>query len=908
MTDIRRVETLMRGHEARPFVLPARWSGSWYRGPFLTMGNRFHGDAFPWWYNPAPFPANTWWQYPTPWFKVFAEESPSNPRANLYTATNTRIQTRNIRLFLRRSSWTLEQTIAAPISDQFSYDMVSLEVEGGHRDESANGGGTSHRILNGGTRVPHGYGVPHFVSDPWNITGVAVDMDVRLIRDDPEGTDDRANARCVVAIACDLFFNTGKPMPAIGYWCAVGCAGFARVTNDWQRVGFNSYFTGARPDMDVDALRAEYSSTLILASSPPGWTDGGGGSVITPTPAPTTASKLFFFGDAYVRGDDAVAGSHRSWRGKALGDLTAAGLTVDSVGREVLASVGRPSDPEHEGYTGARFSTTTNNLAARLDAAVAAATGTSTQITAGAGSIAAAVLMAGLTDYESEPTGIADRFSALFNSLQSALPTTPLVVVTLPPRQGLTEAGTNAAYPGYAALNSRIRQIAGSTYGVRLAEGATASYVSGDYQSASLLLQSGADKLGAVVAGALRLALGGGAGYIIPGAPTRPTVSLRLQTSRLHVFRWGVTVVPVSIDTTSLPVAPRARLYSYRVPVSGVPAPVVTITGLPAGLSASGANISGTATAAVGSYTVTVTAGAVVRTFTLRVVEPPTFTTTTLPTVSAGSVFRLPISATGTGALTVALADRGTLPVGVDMDGGDLVGSVSAAGAYTFTALATDADSTATQALTLTVAAAIAPVVTTASLPPARIGEAYSVRLEASGTGPFVWTRTGDTLWTGLTIQGDIITGTPAVQATGTRNPTVNAIGPTALTGSRTLALQLLPALVTGPVFSTGEALFGTSGSSGSTNVVATGSGAVTYARVFASDASITVSSAGAVQWTAGTAPGTYLVTVSATDAAGGTTNKSFVLTLSPAAGADPVAKRFTVGPDGGGVSWRKSR
>ena len=205
-------------------------------------------------------------------------------------------------------------------------------------------------------------------------------------------------------------------------------------------------------------------------------------------------------------------------------------------------------------------------------------------------------------------------------------------------------------------------------------------------------------------------------------------------------------------------------------------------------------------------------------------------------------------------------------------------------------------------------AAPVAPTVTTLSLPPARIGQLYSARLEASGLGPFTWTRTADLLWSGLALQGDTITGTPAVQATGTRNPTLNATGPTGLVGSRTLALDLLPALVAGPAFSTGDALSGTSGASGSTNVVATGSGAITYAKVFASDASITVSSGGAVQWTAGTAPGTYLVTVSATDAAGGITNKSFVLTLSPAAGADPVARRFQVGPDGGGVSWRKTR
>lgn len=767
MTDIRRVETLMRGHEARPFVLPARWTGAWYRGPFLTMGNRFHGDAFPSWYTPAPFPRNDWWRYPTPWFKVFAEEDPNNPRANLYTATNTRIQTRNIRLFLRRSSWTLAQTIAAPISDRFSYDMVTVEAYQGFRDESANGGGTSHIITNGGTRVPHGYGVPHFVSDPQNITGVAVDMDVRLILDNPLGTDDRAQARCVVAIACDLFYNTGQPMPTIGYWCAVGCAGFARVTNDWQRVGFNSYFAGARPNMEIDALRAEYSSALILADPPPGWTDGGGGGVVTPpTPAPSNARKLIFIGDSYVRGDDATAGSFRSWRGKALADLAAASLTVDSVGREVLPSAGRPQDPEHEGHANARISTTTNNIADRLDAMVAAAGGTSTQITAGPGRVEAAVLMVGLTDYQSEPSGIADRYSALFANLQADLPTAVIVPVTLPPRQGLTEGGTGAAFPGYAALNARIRQIAATTYNVRLADGAALPFVSGDYHSTTMLLQSGADKLGAEIARALRLALGGSGGYIIPGAPRRPTVSLRTVTSRLHVFRWGTSPAGPVFGSTTLPSAPRSQFYSHTVPITGTPAPTVTMTGLPTGLTNSGATISGTPTAAAGDYTVTITAtntsGTEVRAFTLRIVTVPSVVTTTLPAQVVGQPIAVVAEVAGDGPLTVVISGADT--AGLVLDGASITGVRSTAGDVTLSVLVLGPGGSATANVTLPVAAATSlPVITTASLPAGTVGTAYSQTIAATGAGTITRAVVSGALPPGLSLAPTTgaLTGTP---------------------------------------------------------------------------------------------------------------------------------------------------
>jgi hypothetical protein len=767
VTNIRRVETLMRGHEARPFVLPARWSGAWYRGPFLTMGNRLHGDAFPWWYDPAPYPRNDWWRALTTWFKVFGEESPSDPRATLYTATNTRIQTRNIRLFLRRSSWELTQTIAAPISDQFSYDMVSVEVLGGHRNEAANGGGTSHRISNGGTRVPHGYGVPHYVADPWNITGVAVDMDVRLILDNPAGTDDRANARCVVAIACDLFYDIGAVLPAVGYWVAIGCAGFARVTNDWQRIGFNSYFTGARPDMDVDALRAEYSSTLILADSPPGWTDGGGGGIVTPpTPTPTNARKIIFIGDSNVRGDDSTAGSFRSFRGKALSDLAAAGLSVDSVGREVLPSAGRLQDPEHEGHADARISTTTNNVTDRLDAMIAAAGGASTQITAGPGRIEAAVLMLGLTDYQSEPTGIADRFSGLFADVQAALPTADLIVTTLPPRQGLTEAATGAAFPGYAALNSRIRQIAASTYGVTLADVASLPFVSGDYHSAALMLQSGADKIGAEIARALRLALGIGEGYIIPGAPRRPTVSLRTASSRLHVFRWGTSPAGPAFGSTTIPSAPRSQFYSHTVPISGTPAPSVSMTGLPTGLTNTGATISGTPTAAAGDYTVTVTAtnasGTEIRAFTLRIVTAPSVVSTTLPQQVAGQPISTTVQVAGEGPLTVVISGVDT--AGLVLDGASITGVRASAGDVTLSVLVLGLGGSATANVTLPVGASTSlPVITTSSLPAGTVGAAYSQTIAATGAGTITRRVVSGTLPPGLSLAPTTgaLTGTP---------------------------------------------------------------------------------------------------------------------------------------------------
>ena len=724
MTDIRRVETLMRGHEAFPFVNPNKWPGGQYRGPYLMSANRLHGDSFPFWFQAAqaaPYPINTWWPVLVPWFIVTAEEDPSNPYATNNTATNVRVQIRNQKLYIRRSSWSLVQTLASPPSDLFAYDLSSFSSFGGYRDESADGGGNSVMVQSGGTIVPHGYGTPFNVPNPQEVTGIAVEIESRLVLNNPAGTDDRAAARYLISIACDLYPENFSSLPAVGWWPAVGAAGFARVTTGWQKMGFNTYFSAARPDMDVDALRSAYSSTLILADAPSGWTDGGGGEVIPPpTPLPTNAQRLLFIGDAYVSGNESVANSWRTWRGKALLDLTAAGLPVDAIGREVSASSLRPTDPEHDGYSGAYISTTTNSIADRLDAILTNAGGVTYSsggvpgpgdvIVTDARGVAAAVLMLGLTDYESAPTGIADRYSALFADVRLGLPAADLVVVTLPPRQGLTEAATNAAYPGYAALNTRIREIAAATYGVTLANAAAAALVPADYQGAALLLQSGADKVGAIIADALGIALGAGSGYIIPGAPTRPTVSLREVSSNLHVFKWGSTAAAPAIVTTALTGGEVGQPYLVDLDITGDPAPTVTVDPSPPfpGVTLSGKRISGASLTTAGSYTFTVSAASTAgstatKTFTVTVAAPTVITTTTLASVVAGTPFAAVFQATGSGPFTWSISDRGTLPAGPEIVVDTLSGTVATAGVYTFTVAAVGQSGSDTQALSLTV-------------------------------------------------------------------------------------------------------------------------------------------------------------------------------------------------------------
>ena len=95
---------------------------------------------------------------------------------------------------------------------------------------------------------------------------------------------------------------------------------------------------------------------------------------------------------------------------------------------------------------------------------------------------------------------------------------------------------------------------------------------------------------------------------------------------------------------------------------------------------------------------------------------------------------------------------------------------------YQFYAYATTVGITTFQGstLTFTTAAAISPIITTATLPNGIIDTAYSQTLTASGTAPITWKQTAGNLPTGLNLSTDgIISGTPIIE--GTFNFTVQA-------------------------------------------------------------------------------------------------------------------------------------
>ena len=136
-----------------------------------------------------------------------------------------------------------------------------------------------------------------------------------------------------------------------------------------------------------------------------------------------------------------------------------------------------------------------------------------------------------------------------------------------------------------------------------------------------------------------------------------------------------------------------------------------------------------------------------------------------LPPGRAGTSYAARIMATGgVGAYAYTLAD-GALPTGVSLSAtGELAGTPTASGDFTFTIQVEDGSGQkATAAYALTVAASVIEIAPT-SLPPAAFGEAYEQTLSASGgVAPYAdWRITEGTLPEGLTLSGQgVIAGAP---------------------------------------------------------------------------------------------------------------------------------------------------
>lgn len=261
----------------------------------------------------------------------------------------------------------------------------------------------------------------------------------------------------------------------------------------------------------------------------------------------------------------------------------------------------------------------------------------------------------------------------------------------------------------------------------------------------------------------------------------------------------------------------------------------------------------------------------------------PNITTLTLPGATQTGAYSTTLAVSGgTPAYTWSL-NAGTLPAGLSLNAstGIISGTTSGTGTSSFTIRVTDAGAqTDTQALNIVVA--LAPAVTTTSLPAATKNLAYSTTLAVTdGTLNYSWSVIVGSLPTGLSLNAatGAIAGTPTIA--GTSSFTVRVSDANSVTATKALSITVnAPAVIT----TTSPLPQATQGSAYTTTISATGGTPAYIWSISAGTLPIGLSinsGSGVISGTPSVA-GTYSFTVRVTDAVALFSDTPFSMIVNP--------------------------
>ncbi len=289
-------------------------------------------------------------------------------------------------------------------------------------------------------------------------------------------------------------------------------------------------------------------------------------------------------------------------------------------------------------------------------------------------------------------------------------------------------------------------------------------------------------------------------GSTISGTPTAAGVTnIKLMADNIAgtdvktlVFTVAQSGTPPTITSSLTATANIGQPFSYTITASGT-SPITYSTGtLPAGLTLTGAVISGSPTTA-GSYTIPLTAtngvGTDTKNLSLTIygaIVPPTITSALTATGTVGTQFNYTITATGTTPITYNATN---LPAGLTYGGGTAIsGTPTMAGTTNVTLTATNSAATDTKILVITINQGVqAPVITSALTAAGTVGQNFSYTITATGTTPITYNATN--LPTGLTFSGSTISGIPTVPQT--KSVTLTATN-SAGTDTKTLVITIV--------------------------------------------------------------------------------------------------------------------
>ncbi|MBQ7560937.1 MAG: putative Ig domain-containing protein [Synergistaceae bacterium] len=248
------------------------------------------------------------------------------------------------------------------------------------------------------------------------------------------------------------------------------------------------------------------------------------------------------------------------------------------------------------------------------------------------------------------------------------------------------------------------------------------------------------------------------------------------------------SLAPV-IETDSLDDATIDNYYSATLSASGAKYITWSLESsykdLPDGMNFSSMGIiSGTPTTA-GTYTFTVKAsnlyGSAKKTLTLTVKDidkAPIIQNSELPDGSIQEFYSASLYASGTSPITWKISS-GSLPTGLNLDSstGIISGAPSKAGTFEFAVKASNNTGSDTKNYSLTIEGIAPQILTLMSLRNAVLGQYYSEKLEAIGTGPVTWNLYSGSLPNGLKLNSStgVISGTPRESSDSSYNFVITA-------------------------------------------------------------------------------------------------------------------------------------
>ncbi|MCO5106923.1 MAG: hypothetical protein M9907_07550 [Burkholderiaceae bacterium] len=233
----------------------------WHDGPVRSL-QWLRGWGSNWEY-PKTYAKPDGWTTAGPWGVIMADTNHPNGAnppvpwrvAGPYTgnrAPNTRVQVRDMQLWwlMSNGQWVRGSYAASPGGYMYHSSWAGEQTtsENAFRDESSNGGGKSARYVNMNAPSSSSYQFDewhwHFFGPratvPSGYVGFATAYFARKILHDPNGPDDRADARLLADTAGDWWITADAQWDNFKTNGPMGFNRFKYLTNDWQMVSFHS--------------------------------------------------------------------------------------------------------------------------------------------------------------------------------------------------------------------------------------------------------------------------------------------------------------------------------------------------------------------------------------------------------------------------------------------------------------------------------------------------------------------------------------------------------------------------------------------------------------------------------------------------------------------------------------------